>query len=128
MLGSSSQIGGPLAEAVVLSLSNNLGCVMHAYVPTPRDRASGRSKPVLVVLLVAAIGLLFLVELPLPGNMPTGVAEMVPVLIACFYLDKRWSVGILTLAVLTRVAEAILGDTPIELAIVEVESAASQSR
>jgi DNA-binding CsgD family transcriptional regulator len=47
---------------------------------------------------------------------------MVPVLIACFYLDKRWSVAILTLAVLTRVAEAILGDTPIELAIVEVAS------
>jgi DNA-binding CsgD family transcriptional regulator len=102
--------------------SNNLGCVMRASVPTPRERANGRSQPVLVAVLVAAIGLLFLVELPLPENLPTGVAEMVPVLIACFYLDRRWSAAILTLAVLTRVAEATLGDTPIELAVVEVAS------
>ena len=95
---------------------------MRAFIPTPRDRASGRRKPVLVVLLVAAIGLLFLVELPLPEDMPTGVIVIVPVLIACFYLDKRWSVAILALAVLTRVAEAIVGDTPSELAVVEAAS------
>ena len=71
---------------------------------------------------MAAIGILFLVELPLPEDMPTGVAEIVPVIIACLYLDRRWSLAILTLAVLTRVAEAIVGDTPSELAAVEIAS------
>ena len=95
---------------------------MHADVPTPSDGASGRRKPGLIVLLVAAIGLLFLVELPLPEDMPTGVIVIVPVLIACFYLDTRWSAAILTLALLSRVAESILGDTPTELAVVEAAS------
>ena len=95
---------------------------MNADVPHPRHRASAWSDLALVVALVAAIGLLFLVELPLPEVYPTGVAEMVPVVIACLYLDKRWSIAILTLAVLTRVAEAILGDTPSGLAVVEVAS------
>jgi len=95
---------------------------MDAYVPHPRGRVSGRSKAALVVALVAAIGLLFLVELPLARDIPVGVAVMVPVLIAWFYLDRPWALAILGFAVLTRVGEAVVGDTPGGLAAVEIAS------
>jgi DNA-binding CsgD family transcriptional regulator len=95
---------------------------MNAYAPSRRQRARGPGKPALVILLVAAIGILFVVELPLPEDLPTGVVGLVPVLIACFYLDRRWSAAILALALVTRVAEAVLGDTPSGLAVVEVAS------
>jgi len=47
---------------------------------------------------------------------------VVPVLVSCFFLEQRWSLAVLSLAILTRVADAIVGDTSPGLAALEVAS------
>jgi DNA-binding CsgD family transcriptional regulator len=98
---------------------------MEAYIPTTRDRASGRTKPALVALVAASIGLLFVADLHAPPDVPLGVAVIVPVLISCFFLEQPWSLAVLGLAILTRVADAIVGDTSPGLAALEVASYAA---
>jgi DNA-binding CsgD family transcriptional regulator len=93
---------------------------MEAHVPTARDPAAGRAKKAVVALLVASIGLLFVADLYAPPDVPLGAAVIVPVLISCFLLDQRWALVVLGLAIVTRVADATVGDTPPELAVLEV--------
>jgi DNA-binding CsgD family transcriptional regulator len=95
---------------------------MEAHVPTAHDRAAGRAKPALVALVVAAIGLLFVADLFAPPDVPLGAAVIVPVLISCFFLEERWSVAVLGLAIATRIADATVGDTSAWLAALEVAS------
>jgi DNA-binding CsgD family transcriptional regulator len=87
-----------------------------------RGTAYGVATRALVVLIVAAIGLLFVAELWAPPDVPLGAAVVVPVLLSCFFLDQRWSVAILVLAVLSRVGAATIGDTSAGLAALEVAS------
>jgi DNA-binding CsgD family transcriptional regulator len=98
---------------------------MEAYIPATRDRARGRTKPALVALVAASIGLLFVADLYAPPDVPLGVAVIVPVLISCFFLEQPWSLAVLGLAILTRVADAIVGDTSPVLAALEVASYAA---
>lgn len=91
-------------------------------VPTTRGGGGGGANPVLVVLSVAAVGLLFAAEMMAPRDVPVGAAVLVPVLLSCFFLDERWSIAILGLAVFTRAAAAIVGDTSIGLAALEIAS------
>ena len=95
---------------------------MEAHIPTTRGRAAGRTKPALVALVVASIGLLFVADLYAPPDVPLGAAVIVPVLISCFFLEQRWSLAVLGLAIVTRVADATVGDTPAGLAALEVAS------
>jgi DNA-binding CsgD family transcriptional regulator len=95
---------------------------MEAHIPTTRGRAAGRTKPALVALVVTAIGLLFVADLYAPPDVPLGAAVIVPVLISCFFLEQRWALAVLGLAIVTRVADAIVGDTPAGLAALEVAS------
>lgn len=93
---------------------------MEAHVPTTRDRATGRTKPALVALVVASIGLLFVADLYAPPDVPLGAAVIVPVLISCFFLEPRWSLAVLGLAIVARIADAIVEDTSAGLAALEV--------
>jgi DNA-binding CsgD family transcriptional regulator len=95
---------------------------MKAHVPAPRASAGGPAKPIATLLVVAAIGLLFVGELAAPRDLTLGTAVIVPVLVSCFILDQRWATAVLGLAVLTRVVVAIVGDTTIGLAALEVAS------
>jgi DNA-binding CsgD family transcriptional regulator len=94
---------------------------MEAHVPATRGGA-GHATAARVVLVVAAIGLLFLADLNAPPDVPLGSAVVVPVLVSCFFLEQRWSLAVLSLAILTRVADAIVGDTSPGLAALEVAS------
>jgi DNA-binding CsgD family transcriptional regulator len=95
---------------------------MEAHVPATPHRASGHAKPALIALVVASIGLLFLAELNAPPDVPLGAAVLIPVLISCLFLDRRWSAAVLGLAILTRVAVATVGDTSMDLAALEIAS------
>jgi DNA-binding CsgD family transcriptional regulator len=95
---------------------------MEAHVPTPRASAGGPAKPIAALLVVAAIALLLVGELAAPHDLTLGTAVIVPVLVSCFVLDRRWAAAVLGLAVLTRVVVAIVGDTTIGLAALEVAS------
>jgi len=95
---------------------------MEAHIPATRGRAAGRTKPALVAVVVTAIGLLFVADLYAPPDVPLGAAVIVPVLISCFFLEQRWALAVLGLAIVTRVADAIVGDTPAGLAALEVTS------
>jgi DNA-binding CsgD family transcriptional regulator len=95
---------------------------MKEHVSTARDGSGGRAKPALAVLTVAAIGLFFAAELAAPRDVPLGAAVLVPVLVSCFFLDRRLSVAILGLAVFTRAVVATVGDTSIGLAAIESAS------
>jgi DNA-binding CsgD family transcriptional regulator len=95
---------------------------METPVPTPRASAGSRAKPMAVLLVVTAIALLFVAELAAPRALTFGTAVAVPVVVSCFVLDQRWAVAVLGLAVLTRVAVAIVGDTIAGLAALEVTS------
>jgi DNA-binding CsgD family transcriptional regulator len=93
---------------------------MEASVPTSRGRAGGPPTRTLIVAVVTAIALLFVAELTAPPDVPLGAAVVVPVLLSCFFLDQRWALAILGLAVLTRVGAATIGDTSVGLAALEV--------
>lgn len=95
---------------------------MEAFVPTPRAGGRGNAGPVAVLLLVTAIALLFLAELAAPRGVTLGTAVIVPVLVSCLVLERRWAAAVLGLAVLTRVVAAIVGDTTSALAALEVTS------
>ena len=95
---------------------------LEAHVPTPELSAGGLAKRAAILLVVAAIALLFLAELAAPPGLTLGTAVIVPVLVSCFVLDQRWAVAVLGLAVLTRVAVAAVGDTNAGLAALEVTS------
>jgi DNA-binding CsgD family transcriptional regulator len=95
---------------------------MEAHVPITPDRAGGHAKPALIALVVASIGLLFLAELNAPPDVPLGAVVLIPVLVACLILDRRWSAAVLGLAILTRVAVATVGDTSMDLAALEIAS------
>jgi DNA-binding CsgD family transcriptional regulator len=95
---------------------------MEAHVPAPRASAGGPAKPIAALLVVAAIALLFVGELTAPHDLTLGTAVIVPVLVSCFVLDQRWAIAVVGLAVLTRVVPAIVGDTTIGLAALEVAS------
>jgi DNA-binding CsgD family transcriptional regulator len=95
---------------------------MEAHVPTPGASAGGLAKPTAILLVVAAIALLFVAELAAPHGLTLGTAVIVPVLVSCFVLDQRWAAAVLGLAVLTRVVVAIVGDTATGLAALEVTS------
>jgi DNA-binding CsgD family transcriptional regulator len=98
---------------------------MEADVPPTRYPAAGRAKPALVALVVASIGLLFVADFFAPPDVPLGAAVIVPVLISCLFLEEHWALAVLGLAILTRVADAIVGDTSPGLAALEVASYAA---
>jgi DNA-binding CsgD family transcriptional regulator len=95
---------------------------MDPHVPTTPHRAGGHAVPALIALVVASIGLLFVAELNAPPDVPLGAVVLIPVLISCLFLKRRWSAAVLGLAILTRVAVATIGDTSVDLAAVEVAS------
>jgi DNA-binding CsgD family transcriptional regulator len=95
---------------------------MDARVPTPRAGVASPSKPVALVLAMTAIVLLFVAEMAAPRTLTLGTAVIVPVLVSCFVLDQRWAIAVLGLAVLTRIAAAVVGDTTLGLAALEVTS------
>jgi DNA-binding CsgD family transcriptional regulator len=47
---------------------------------------------------------------------------LIPVLVSCLFLNRRWSAAVLGLAILTRVAVATVGDTSMDLAALEIAS------
>lgn len=95
---------------------------MEAHVPTPNVSLGGAAKPIAAPLVVAAIALLFVLELAAPRDLTLGTIVIVPVLVSCFVLNRRWAVAIAGLAVLTRVVVAMVGDTTIGLAALESTS------
>jgi DNA-binding CsgD family transcriptional regulator len=95
---------------------------MEAHVPSRRASAGGPAKPIAVLLVVASIALLFVAELAAPRSLTLGTTVILPVLVSCFVLGQRWAAAVLGLAVLTRVVAAIVGDTTIGLAALEVTS------
>jgi DNA-binding CsgD family transcriptional regulator len=95
---------------------------MEAHVPTTPERTGGHAKPAVIALVVVSIGLLFVAELNAPPDVPLGAVVLVPVLVSCLFLDKRWSAAVLALAIVTRVAVATVGDTSMDLAAIETAS------
>jgi DNA-binding CsgD family transcriptional regulator len=92
---------------------------MEAHVPTPNAGLGGGVKPMAALLVMAAIALLFVLELAAPRDLTLGTIVIVPILVSCFVLDRRWAAAVAGFAVLTRVLVAMVGDTTIGLAILE---------
>ena len=95
---------------------------MEAHVPNHQAVVRAHARTVAAVLAVVSIALLTVAELAAPPALTLGTAVILPVLVSCFVLERRWALAVLGLAVLTRVGVAVVGDTTIGLAALEAVS------